>query len=93
MDNKTVINIIYALMDYYEINQEQLADKLKTSASNISKWLNKKQSPNRQQQLKIVNLYNKTFSEEIKIVDLKVAQDNKTTGYISENQLTIENFL
>ena len=67
MSNKVIsIDIIVKkLMAYYNLNQEQFAEKLKVDKSQVTRWLNKNQVPRGELYVQLKDEYNKIKDEEL----------------------------
>lgn len=67
MSNKVIsIDIIVKkLMAYYNLNQEQFAEKFKVDKSQVTRWLNKNQVPRGELYVQLKDEYNKIKDEEL----------------------------
>ena len=67
MSNKVIsIDIIVKkLMAYYNLNQEQFAEKFKVDKSQVTSWLNKNQVPRGELYVQLKDEYNKIKDEEL----------------------------
>lgn len=66
MSNKVIsIDIIVKkLMAYYNLNQEQFAEKFKVDKSQVTRWLNKNQVPRGELYVQLKDEYNKIKDDE-----------------------------
>ncbi len=66
MSNKVIsIDIIVKkLMAYYNLNQEQFAEKFKVDKSQVTRWLNKNQVPRGELYVQLKDEYNKIKDED-----------------------------
>ena len=67
MPNKVIsIDVIVKkLMAYYNLNQEQFAEKFKVDKSQVTRWLNKNQVPRGELYVQLKDEYNKIKDEEL----------------------------
>lgn len=52
-------------MAYYNLNQEQFAEKFKVDKSQVTRWLNKNQVPRGELYVQLKDEYNKIKDEEL----------------------------
>lgn len=57
--------IVKKLMAYYNLNQEQFAEKFKVDKSQVTRWLNKNQVPRGELYVQLKDEYNKIKDEEL----------------------------
>lgn len=56
--------IVKKLMAYYNLNQEQFAEKFKVDKSQVTRWLNKNQVPRGELYVQLKDEYNKIKDDE-----------------------------